>query len=571
MASFFSNPVISILLLIGILIFVHELGHYLVGKYFGFGIETFSIGFGPKIFGFKRGETTYQISLLPLGGFVKFVGAFPGEAVPKEFEGRELANFAVWKRALMTFAGPFANLLLAYVVFVAVGIHGIDHATSVLGHVRPGSPAHLAGLLPGDKIIQVDGVPVNHWDDLLVNVSEKHQNPIEVLMLRDGLEKRVVMQPEAKQDEDLNGAKVKVGRIGVSPAVLPRFIGVLPESLAANSGLKTGDEILALEYLKNDASGDTIKKDVSDWNGLLMMASQAFHESSSIGFRVKNAEETRLVNVSVSVQELEQVLEKSTLNQGDLGHFEKGRLVMKHLGVEDGSLLVDEVTEGSGLEKGDFILSFATLPIADMFDLSEKAMENKNPVVSMDLLRDGKKITLDVKLRPTELQKAKGKETVYILPGKIKGGTTSEERVTEAYSGLASLEYGMKRTFHATKTIFGSLVGLFTGKVPLQALGGPMLIAKAAKESAEAGIFVYLTTMAMISINLFLINLFPIPVLDGGHLVMQSIEAIRKKPLSIEAMENYQKIGFAFVLALVVLSTYNDIGRFWGSFLKETP
>ena len=121
MPAIFSNPVISILVLIGILIFVHELGHYLVGKYFGFGIETFSIGFGPKIFGFKRGMTTYQISLLPLGGFVKFVGAFPGETIPQEFQGKELANFAVWKRALMTFAGPFANLLLAFVVFVAVG------------------------------------------------------------------------------------------------------------------------------------------------------------------------------------------------------------------------------------------------------------------------------------------------------------------------------------------------------------------------------------------------------------------------------------------------------------------
>ena len=571
MAPFFSNPVISILLLIGILIFVHELGHYLVGKYFGFGIETFSIGFGPKIFGFQRGETTYQISLLPLGGFVKFVGGFPGEAIPKQFEGRELANFAVWKRALMTFAGPFANLLLAFIVFVAVGIHGVDHVTSVLGHVRPGSPAHLAGLLPGDKVIQVDGASVTHWDDLLVNVSDKHQKPIEVLVLRDGIQKRVVMQPEAKQDEDLNGAKVKVGRIGVSPVVLPRFVGVLPESPAAKSGLISGDEILALEYSKKEVSGEIIKTDVLDWNGLLMATSKALSENDSLGFRVRNADKTRLVTVPISADELKLILEKSTLNQSDLGHFEKGRLVMKYLGVEDGSLLVDETTEGSGLEKGDFILTFASRPVADMFDLSEKVMENKSPQVTMDVLRNDRQTAVEVKLRPTEIQKAKGKETFYVLPGKIKGGTTSEERVREAYSGLASIEYGLNRTFQATASIFGSLVGLFTGKVPLQALGGPMLIAKAAKESAEAGIFVYLTTMAMISINLFLINLFPIPVLDGGHLVMQSIEAIRKKPLSIAAMENYQKIGFAFVLALVVLSTYNDIGRFWGSFLKGTP
>jgi len=379
------------------------------------------------------------------------------------------------------------------------------------------------------------------------------------------------MQPEAKQDEDLNGAKVKVGRIGVSPVVLPRFVGVLPESPAAKSGLISGDEILALEYSKKEVSGEIIKTDVLDWNGLLMATSKALSENDSLGFRVRNADKTRLVTVPISADELKLILEKSTLNQSDLGHFEKGRLVMKYLGVEDGSLLVDETTEGSGLEKGDFILTFASRPVADMFDLSEKVMENKSPQVTMDVLRNDRQTAVEVKLRPTEIQKAKGKETFYVLPGKIKGGTTSEERVREAYSGLASIEYGLNRTFQATASIFGSLVGLFTGKVPLQALGGPMLIAKAAKESAEAGIFVYLTTMAMISINLFLINLFPIPVLDGGHLVMQSIEAIRKKPLSIAAMENYQKIGFAFVLALVVLSTYNDIGRFWGSFLKGTP
>jgi regulator of sigma E protease len=571
MAQFFSNPVISILVLIGILIFVHELGHYLVGKYFGFGIETFSIGFGPKLFGFQRGETTYQISLLPLGGYVKFVGAFPGEVIPKEFQGRELANFAVWKRALMTFAGPFANLLLAFLVFTAAGIHGIDHPTSKLGHVRPQSPAHIAGLLPGDKIIQVDSSPVNHWDDLLVNVSEKHEKPIEVLILRDGEQKKVVMQPESKHDEDINGAKVKVGRIGVSPIVLPRFVAIEPESLADKAGLRSGDEILNIEQVSSSQEGQLSKIEVSDWNSLLMGVSKALSQGGELGFEVRNGPESRVVKMFIDPSAMESSLEGSTLGRNDLSHFERGRLVMSYLGVKDGSLLVDETTEGSGLAVGDYILTFNSVPIADMFDLGEKTIVNSTPVVPMELLRQGKKITTDVKLKATELQKAKGREVVYILPGKIKGGTSSDERVKESYTGFASLEYGVKRTFQATGAIFGSLVGLFTGKVPLQALGGPMLIAKAAKDSAEAGIFVYLTTMAMISINLFLINLFPIPVLDGGHLVMQSIEAIRRKPLSIAAMENYQKIGFAFVLALVVLSTYNDIGRFWGSFLKGAP
>jgi regulator of sigma E protease len=581
MPEIFSNPVVSILVLIGILIFVHELGHYLVGKFFGFGIETFSIGFGPKIFGFKRGMTTYQISLLPLGGFVKFVGAFPGEVIAKEFEGKELASFAVWKRALMTFAGPFANLLLAFVVFVAVGINGIDHPSSVLGHVRPGSPAYLAGLLPGDKIIQVDDAVVKHWDDLIVTVSQRHSTAVKVHFERDGEKKSLELHPEAKNDEDLNGAKVKVGRIGVSPITLPNFVAVLPDSRAEKSGLKMGDQIVSVEVgskqelVSEDpalrsgsemasSSGEFV---VKNWNDLVRALAASLSTGSNVGLVVKRDKDQVRLERLFSVDEIKSVVVAAFPSWQDLSSIELGRIIASELGIRDGSLIVEEANLKSGLEKGDYLVSFGERNIADIFELSEIGLENRSPSLNMQIIRAGKLITVPVELSPLEMQKAKGREVAYIIPGKVKGGIGSQDIVRESYSGFASLTYGIERTAQATGTVFMSLVGLFTGQVPLQALGGPMLIAKAAKESAEAGLFVYFTTMAMISINLFLINLLPVPVLDGGHLIMQFIEAVRRKPLSLNAMENYQKIGFAFVLALVILSTYNDIGRFWGSFL----
>ena len=584
MPAIFSNPVISILVLIGILIFVHELGHYLVGKYFGFGIETFSIGFGPKIFGFKRGMTTYQISLLPLGGFVKFVGAFPGETIPQEFQGKELANFAVWKRALMTFAGPFANLLLAFVVFVAVGINGLDHPSSVLGHVRPGSPAYLAGLLPGDKIIQVDQTVVKHWDDLIVTVSQKHSTAVQIAFERDGEKKSVEMRPEARNDEDPNGAKVKVGRIGVSPITLPNFVAVMPASLAEKAGLKMGDQIVSVGLKDvrtlNRASETPIASEsidrsqqqlkvieIKNWNDLLRAFSASLDSQEDLSLVLKRDGNQVVLDSFYSPVEMLKNVKGSSDSFESLSSIERGRMIAGVLEIADGSLIVDEAPQKSGLEKGDYLVSFGEHKIADIFELSELGLENRTSTMNMQIVRKGELITAQVELSPLELQKVKGRETAFIIPGKVKGGNGSEDIVRESYSGFSSLVYGFERTAQATGTVFNSLIGLFTGRVPLQALGGPMLIAKAAKESAEAGLFVYFTTMAMISINLFLINLLPVPVLDGGHLVMQFIEWVRKRPLSLNALENYQKIGFACVLALVILSTYNDIGRFWGTFL----
>jgi len=630
MSGIFTNPVVSIVVLIGILIFVHEFGHFIVGRLFGFGIETFSIGFGPKIFGFKRGETEFQISLLPLGGYVKFVGAMPGEIIPSQFEGKELSRFPVWQRALMTFAGPFANLFLAFVVFVAVGMNGLKHPPAVIGHVRSGSPADQAGILPGDRITKINQMNILHWDDLLISISSAQDQSVPLTVLRDGQAISLNLTPELKDDEDHNGKNIKVGRIGVSPLVFPNSVAVLPDSIAGELGFQNGDEIVSAQFAtvtpsdgNSNSANSNRPTDISEttseslnlgnWNALVYALSKALHSSNqgihsvttfTLNRRLQSSSSksdagenspqnssddinkpsnpasaapepasaapepamTIAIKSEVFTKFKDWKTASGNLNQDD-SQFGTGRLVAEFLGFRDGSLLVMEAGKDSGLRNLDYLVSMDGHPIRDVFDLNERSLANRQPKLPFELIRDGKKINVDLSLKPLELQKPKGKEVVYLFPAKVLGGSNPEEIVMEKYSGLSSLRYGAERTIKATASIFESLVGLFTGKVPLQSLGGPMLIAKAAKDSAEAGIYVYLTTMAMISINLFLINLFPIPALDGGHLVMQSIEAIRRKPLSVSAMENYQKIGFAFILALVILSTYNDIGRFWGSFL----
>ena len=149
------------------------------------------------------------------------------------------------------------------------------------------------------------------------------------------------------------------------------------------------------------------------------------------------------------------------------------------------------------------------------------------------------------------------------------GERIKPEPYMEKYDGFfAPVWYGITNSLKLSGQIVGALVGLITGDVPLGALGGPMLIAKVAGDSAALGLAAYLSTMAIISINLCMINLFPIPVLDGGQLVMLAAEAIKGSMLSEAAIENYQKIGFVMVMGLVLLSTYNDLGRFWASMLR---
>jgi regulator of sigma E protease len=207
--------------------------------------------------------------------------------------------------------------------------------------------------------------------------------------------------------------------------------------------------------------------------------------------------------------------------------------------------------------------------VKDIFDLQYFLVENKSPSVNVSIIRGGEEVKLDLKLREVEVQKAKGKDVFYAFPGKFMGERISPEPYVEKYDGfMSSLIYGTKRSLVMSMQIVGALVGLITGDVPLGALGGPMLIAKVAGESAALGLAAYLSTLAVISINLCMINLFPIPVLDGGQLVMLGAEAIKGRSLSEQAIENYQKVGFIMVMGLVLLSTYNDLGRFWASMLK---
>ena len=214
------NPVLSVILFIGFLVFVHETGHFLVGKAFGIGVEIYSIGFGPKLFGFEHKGTEYRLAFLPLGGFVKFAGTLPSEDVPDHFKGREMYKSSVLARSLTILAGPAANLMLAAVIYSFHGYQGVEHPPAQIGMIMPGGGAEKGGLMVGDIIKTIDGEPVAHWNDLRSSISRSPDKALNVTVLRDQKSVDLQLTPEPVGRDEMSGQRNQ-GRLGICTSLCP--------------------------------------------------------------------------------------------------------------------------------------------------------------------------------------------------------------------------------------------------------------------------------------------------------------------------------------------------------------
>lgn len=224
--GFLVGYIVPFLIVLTLVVFVHEMGHYLVGRWCGIGIVTFSVGFGPELIGFNdRHGTRWKLSAIPLGGYVKFFGDenaasapdFEGvEAMSDEDRARTFMGANVWRRVATVAAGPFANFILAIVIFaVMFSLYGKPVADPVIAQVQPGSAAEEAGLLPGDIITAIDGTPVTTFEDIRRHVSPRPEVAIVVTVDRDGRVLEVPITPRRSEIEDQFGNKLEVGLIGV--------------------------------------------------------------------------------------------------------------------------------------------------------------------------------------------------------------------------------------------------------------------------------------------------------------------------------------------------------------------
>lgn len=248
------GTIIPFLFVLSVVVFVHEMGHYLVGRWCGIGVTAFSIGFGPELFGFTdRRGTRWKLSAVPLGGYVKFVGDMAVTSQPDNAETEKLTpderrvafhTQPVWKRALTVFAGPAFNFILTIVVFaVMFGIYGRFVSEPTVAEVKPGSPAAIAGFMPGDRFVSVDGVAVETFADVQRYVSIRAGDPIVFVMLRDGQQIELTATPELSETEDALGNTVKIGIIGVvnnEELGQPRRVEYTPVEAVGQAFLETG-------------------------------------------------------------------------------------------------------------------------------------------------------------------------------------------------------------------------------------------------------------------------------------------------------------------------------------------
>ncbi len=209
---------ISVIVLLGVLIFIHELGHFLAARVCGVGVVKFSLGFGPKIIGKKIGETEYALSWIPLGGFVKLLGEAGDEMLPPEDEKRSFLKQATWKKMLIVFAGPLFNFLLALVIFVIIFMYGVPSMTTEIGEIQKDSAAYEAGLASGDKIISLDGKPIQRWEELRPAIAEGKGRETEIVVERKTEKKRFLIKPKAAKSKNMFGEEVATYLIGVSPS-----------------------------------------------------------------------------------------------------------------------------------------------------------------------------------------------------------------------------------------------------------------------------------------------------------------------------------------------------------------
>ena len=426
------NSIVAFVFVLGVLVFVHELGHFLVARWLGVRVITFSIGFGPKLLKFRRNDIEYCISAFPLGGYVKMAGENPEEPLsgsPGEFLARSR-----WDRFRVMVAGPVMNILLAVALMWVVLAQGaqvpaFQDAPVVIGAVIAKSPAERSGIKPGDRITKVGSQPVATWEDFYLAIGGRANRAVPITLLREGRDTVITVTPVGQ-------TRMQVGDIGVLPDVHPSISGMERGGPAEQAGFKIGDVVTA-------AAGETI----------------IFSEQLSAAIR-------------------------------------------KFPGVP----MTLRVTRGG-----------STLDIA------------------VTPRRQG-----DIGLIGINIQN----EFKVVQPGIIGALVMSVERNYQ-FSGLIARTLG----------------GLFTRETSPTQLMGPVAIAQMSGDYAALGWIAFVTFMASLSLNLGLLNLLPIPILDGGHIFIMAIESVARRDFSLKVKERMMMAGFVALMLLMVTVVFNDLAR----------
>ncbi len=544
------------ILFIGILVVFHELGHFLVARACGVRVLRFSFGMGPRLFSITRGGTEYQVSLLPLGGYVKMLGDGPGQEVAPEEAHLAFNSKALWQRTAIVIAGPMFNFILALGVYFAMFSGTHTFGDTRLGVVVRNDPAWMAGMRPGDKIIEVEGKPVRHWDEMRAVVSERPNEKLKIAYLRGGVRHDAVLTTQNRPEENAFRESENRGKIGVSLQFVKPILGVVDDqSPAAQAGLRTGDV-------------------VSQVNG---HAVTAWHELRDAVGQTPSGSPVHITYTRDGIEKQASIKPAAFLPGVDTQLFSAADTEQGYTGLVDKDTLVDKVepntpAEKIGLVSGDRLLQLAvknaagevaTRPVGVWnIDLASFGFDARSEL-TLTWQHGREVITQSLHLlQKSETDEFKETRTTYVL------GALNDQDVTDTYTvdinvGLAEASRQAAIQVGDDMTLIGqALSRLVRGTIPLNSMGGPIMLFVIAEKSAKRGAPFFMRTLAMISVNIGLMNLLPVPMLDGGHLVFFAIEGISRRPPSLRLREAANMVGLALLLLLMVLVFHNDLLRF---------
>ena len=529
---------------LGFIIFIHELGHFYAAKRCGIKVNTFSLGFGPKLIGFQRDETEYRISLLPFGGYVQMEGENPNEQTGTQ---GEFASASIGNRAFVVAAGPAVNLLFGVLVYWFVFATGINADSARLiggltgvslgekeaiqiGWVADDGPGAVGGLMPGDAIVSVNGDPISHWAMFQTRIFTSANRPLDLVVERDGERKilSVIPDPEPSVRGD-------IGIIRVSSRTETVVSHIEKGSLAAQTGIQVGDQIESINGKK-------------------------LHNVPYFGYGVWQAsEDWRIEKYQALYQSINENQEALTLGirRGD----ETLTLELPVRWRVKSSVQENSIAQNAGIQDGDVLVTLNGTPVENATLYSELKTMTSQPI-EVGLMRDGslKKVTLAAEIQGSEETDTEGALFGLAWQTTLSGMEFAAQTAPlPNYNLFTGFGKGVEATWLTFTTVGRTLQQLVGGEVSPKHLAGPIGIANATSRMFDrVGFGSVLFFIGFISINLCIVNLLPIPIADGGQLLFFAVEKIRGRPMPRRAQDIVQQVCIVLLIALFLYITWFD-------------